>query len=211
MRHQAFASFLSTAELADGAAGPGLQRLAEVADAGQLEHGAVLLDRHVSEVVAPGAFGATPVTARVKLGGARRDYWDEARWIGKPGERTVWVITARNRRPQELRRIGLSDPTGLTHYLPLREPLFGRAPEAAVAVGLSSLQHAQERGAAGGWVDRALDRSRGIGALVAVNDAELFADRVYLVVTHAASAATYEAVLAWGQRGQERGEMTPER
>jgi hypothetical protein len=38
---------------------------------------------------------------------------------------------------------------------------------------------------------------------VAVSD-EVFADRVYLVVNHAASAATYEAVLAWSQRGGER-------
>ena len=206
VRHQAFTSFLSTAELAEGASGPGLPRLAAVADAGRLEHGAVLLDRHVSEVAGPGAraFGATPVTARVKLGGARRDYWDEARWVGKPGERTVWVVTARTRHPQEVRRIGLSDAAGLAHYRPLPQPLFATAPEAAVAVGLSYLLHAQDRGAVGAWVDRALDRSRRIGAIVAVNDDTVFADRVYLVINHAASAATYEAVLAWSQRGDER-------
>jgi hypothetical protein len=44
-----------------------------------------------------------------------------------------------------------------------------------------------------------------MGAIVAVSD-EVFADRVYLVVNHTASAATYEAVfLAWSQRGEERG------
>jgi hypothetical protein len=32
----------------------------------------------------------------------------------------------------------------------------------------------------------------------------VFPDRVYLVVTNAASAATYEAVLAWGARGEGR-------
>jgi hypothetical protein len=205
LRHQAFTSFLSTAELADGAAGPGLEHLADVADAGTLERGAVLVDRHVApaaEAVAR-AFGAVPATARVKLGGARRDYWDEARWYGKPGERTVWVVTARTRRPQEVRRIGLSDATALAHYRPLPQPIFGAAPEAAVAIGLSYLLHAQDHGTVGAWADRTLDRSRGIAAIVGVND-DVSADRVYLVVNHAVRAATYEAVLAWSQRGEDR-------
>jgi hypothetical protein len=206
VHHQAFASFLSTAELADGAAGPGLARLAEVADAGTLERGAVLVDRHVTTATEPvvRAFGATPMTARLKLGGARGDYWDEARWYGKPGERTVWVVTARNRRPQEVRRIGLSDVTALAHYQPLPQPLFGAAPEATIAIGLSYLLWAQDHGTAGAWIDRAIDRGRGIGAIVGVNDDRVFADRVYLVVNHAVSAATYEAVLAWSPRGEER-------
>lgn len=40
--------------------------------------------------------------------------------------------------------------------------------------------------------------------MVAVNDDLVFPDRVYLVVTHAASAATYEALLAWSPRGEDR-------
>jgi hypothetical protein len=205
VRHHAFTSFLSAAELAEGAVGPGLVRLAEIADAGTLERGAVLVDRHVSAVAEPvaRAFGAAPVVGRVKLGGARHDYWDEARWYGKPGERTIWTITTRTRQAQEVRRIGLSEATALAHYRPLPQPLFGTTPEASVSIGLSYLLHAQNQGTVGAWVERALDRSRGIGAIVAVSD-EVFADRVYLVVNHAASAATYEAVLAWSQRGGER-------
>ena len=206
VRHHAFASFLSAAELADGAAGPGLTRLAEMADAGTLEYAAILVDRHVTSALEPvvRGFGATPVTARVKLGGIRRDYWDEARWYGKPGERTVWVVTARNRRPQEVRRIGLSEASALAQYQPVRPPLFGGAPEATVAISLSYLLHAQERSTAAAWVDRALDPSRGIRAVVGVNDDEIFPDRVYVIVTHAVSAATYEAVLAWAERGEDR-------
>jgi len=206
VRHHAFTSFLSTAELAERAVGPGLVRLAEIADAGTLERGAVLVDRHVAAVAEPvaRAFGAMPVVGRVKLGGARHDYWDEARWYGKPGERTIWVVTARTRQAQEVRRVGLSDATGLAQYQPLRQPLFGAAPEATVSIGLGYLLHAQNQGTVGAWVERALDRSRGIGAIVAVSD-EVFADRVYLMVNHAVGAATYEAVLAWSQRGEERG------
>jgi hypothetical protein len=207
LRHDAFASFLSTAELADGVAGPGLIRLAGAADTGELARGVVLYDRHVAAVDAPvaRAFGAAVVEARVKLGGGGRDYWDEARWHGTPGERTVWAISARtNRRPQEVRRVGLSDVTALAQFRPSRPPLFGATPEATVAVPFSYLHRAEERGVAGAYVDRALDRSRGIAAIVAVSDDAVFPDRVYLIVTHAASTATYEAVVAWGGRGEER-------
>ncbi len=206
MRHEAFTSFLSTAELADGATGPGLTRLASAADGGALGRGIVLYDRHIAPVEAPvaRAFGATPVEARVKFGGAGTDYWDEARWYGKPGERTVWRITTRNRRPQEVRRVALSDVTALAQFRPLPTPLFGAVPEAAVSVPFSYLHHAQERGAAGAYLDRTLDRARALSAVVAVNDDLVFPDHVYLVVTHATSAATYEAVLAWGARAEER-------
>jgi hypothetical protein len=204
--HEAFTSFLSAPELRDGAAGPGLARLASVADRGALGRGVVLYDRHLAAVEAPvaRAFGAAPAEARVKLGGAADDAWDEARWYGKPGERTVWAITARHRRPQEVRRIALSDVAALAQFQPSRPALFFARPEAAVAVPFSYLHHAQERGTAGAYVDRTLDPSRALAAIVATNDDAVFPDRVYLVVTHAASAATYEAVLAWDARGGER-------
>lgn len=211
VRHDAFTSFLGIQDLRDGAAGPGLVRLAADADRGTLEYGAVLLDRHVAAVEEPAAraFGAAPAAGRVKLGGIRRDYWDEARWYGKPGERSVWMITARNRRPQEVRRVGLSEPATLAHYQPLRPPLFGARPEPSVAVSLSYLLAAQAQGRLSPWLARAIDSSRGIAAVVGTSDDELFPDRVYLMVTHAASAATYEAVLAWSERGDERQQTRP--
>ena len=190
LRHEAFIAFLSAAELGRGAAGPGLIRLVTTADAGALPWGAALHDRHVAAVPETGsrALGATPVDPRIKLGGARGDPWDEVRWHGKPGERTVWMITARNRRPQEVRRLALSDTTALAHFQPTRPPLFGATPEAAVAV------------TAVAGADRVLDQARGLAAIVGVNDDAEFPDSVYLVVTHAVSAATYEAVLAWASR-----------
>jgi hypothetical protein len=207
LRNDAFTSFLGSGELADGAAGLGLARFAGAADAGDLHRGVVLYDRHVAVLAAreAQAFGATPVEARVKLGGAGRDYWDEARWYGTPGERTVWMIAARHRRPQEVRRLALSDVTALAQFRPVRPPLFGATPQATVSVAFQYLHAAQERGVAGAFVDRTLDGSRALSAIVAVSDDPAFPDRVYLVVTHAATAATYEAVVAWGERALERG------
>ena len=206
LQHDAFTSYLTTAELADGASGPGLMRLAAAADAGDLGGGVVLYDRHLVPAPEPvaRAFGATPVEARVKLGGGERDVWDEARWLGRPGERTVWIVTPRARRAQEVRRVGLSDVAALAQFRPTSPPLLARVPEASVAVPLPYVRSVEERGVAGAYIDRALDRSRGIAALVAVNDDVVFPDRVYLVVTHAVRPATYEAVLAWARRGGER-------
>ena len=209
--HEAFTSFLTSAELMDGAAGPGLIRLADDADAGTLGRGVVLYDRHVAPVPASilKAFDATAVETRIKLGGAGHDFWDEARWYGKPGDRSVWTITTRNRRPQEVRRIGLSDATAIAHFRPALPPLFGATAQGAVVMPLGVLQHAEGRGIRSHALTAGLDPTRAITALVARDDNAAFPDRVYLVVTHAASAATYEALLAWGERAIERGIIEP--
>ena len=206
MRHEAFTSFLSSAELADGATGPGLVRLASVADAGALDRGIVLFDRHVTPVddTAAQSFAATPTAGAVKLASGRRDFWGEARWYGRPGERSVWTLASRNRRPQEVRRVALSGASALAHYRHVAQPLFGAHPEAAVTVGSSYLARLRDYGGAGVYVDGALDGSRCISAVIGVNDDLAFPDRVYFVVNHAASAATYEAVIAWGPRGEDR-------
>jgi hypothetical protein len=207
VRHTAFTSFLAAAELGEGASGPGLLALVDAAAAGALPRGAVLYDRHVAPAPEPVAlaWGATPVAdARVKLGGGGRDFWDDARWYGRPGERTVWVVTARARRPQEIRRLALGADQMLAHFRPLPSPMFGRRLEPATAVGLGYLQHAEQRAEAAAYARRHVDLSRGIAAVVAVNDDLTSPDRAYLVVTHAAGAATYEAVMAWASRGIER-------
>ena len=119
------------------------------------------------------------------------------------------MITSRNRRPQEVRRVGLSDVTGLAQFRPGRPALFGTTPQAALTLPLSVIHQAEGRGATGPSVVRSLDPARAMGVLVARNDDAAFPDRVYLVVTHAVAAATYEAVLAWGERGVERGTIEP--
>jgi hypothetical protein len=150
------------------------------------------------------AWGAAAVDARVKLLDGRRDFWDEIRWYGRPGERSVWVIGARNRRPQAIRRVALSDAAVLAHFRPLAPPLFGARPEAVTASTLRFLQHAEARGTAGAFAARYADLGRGIAMVVGTNDDAVFPDRAWLVVTHASTAATYEAVLSWTGRGGER-------
>lgn len=210
VRHEAFASFLGPAELTDGVAGTGLARLADTADAGELGRGTVIYDRHLAPVSVPAAraFGAVSVEPRVKRS-AGADVWGEARWYGAPGERTVWRITVRNPRPHEVRRIGLSDATAIAQFRPVLPPLFGGRPEAAVVLPLSLVDDGQTRGTAGTLVDLTLDRSRAIAALVGRDDNPTFPDHVYLIVTHAASAATYEAVVAWGERTLARDMIEP--
>jgi uncharacterized protein YcfJ len=208
VRHDAFVSFVSAAELAEGASGAGLDRLAGAADAGDLDRGTILYDRQITPVSAPAAhaFGAARVTPRIRYGGAGRDLWSESRWYGVPGERTVWTLTSRTRRPQEVRRIVLSDRAALAQFGPLSPPLFGAKAAATVTVPLATIDHATAHGSAAALVERTLDQSRAITVLIGRNDDLAFPDRVYAVVTHASSEATYEAVLAWAERIVERGD-----
>ncbi len=205
IRTEAFTSFLSTAELAEHASGPGLMRLADAADAGDLPRGIVLSGRRVAPVSADvaRAFGATTVAARVKLASGR-DQWDEARWYGAPGARTVFLVTAGPRRPEEVQRLALSDVSALAQFRPLTPGLFGARPQATIAVSRTYLERTIEQQTASAWLERALDPSRALASVVAVSDDKVFPDRVYVIVNHATSAATYETVLAWGRRGEER-------
>ena len=66
------------------------------------------------------------------------------------------------------------------------------------------MENAVQRQTAGAWLARVLDPGRAVATVVAVNDDTMFPDRVYVIVNHAASAATYETVLAWGPRGETR-------
>ncbi|HYE92131.1 MAG TPA: hypothetical protein VEA38_13975 [Terriglobales bacterium] len=206
VRDEAFTVYLGAADLSEGGNGPGLLRLTAAADAVGIDRGGLLYDRHPAPLDerATRAWGAAAVTPRVRLLDGRRDLWDEIRWHGRPGERSVWLVGARNRRPQAIRRVALSEGAGLAHRRPLATPVFGGRREAVTAVALSYLSHAEAHGTAGAYVARYLEPGRGISAVVAANDDVVFPDRAYLVVTHAAVPATYEAVLAWAGRGGER-------
>ena len=197
LRDEAFTAY--------GLSAHGLVRLAAAADAGDVR-GGILYDRHPVPVAKETAlaWGATPVEARVRLLDGARDMWDEVRWYGRPGERSVWTVTARNRRPQAIRRVALSDAASLAPFRPLASPLFGGRREAATSVPLGYLSHAEAHGTAGAYAGRYLDLARGIAVVVGANDDAVFPDRAYLVVTHGTTPATYEAVLSWAGRGGER-------
>lgn len=205
LRDEAFTAFLGMADAGQGASGPGVLRLVLAADAGDVR-GGVLYDRHPAPLAeaAAQAWGAVPGPARVKLLDGRADVWDEVRWYGRPGERSVWRITTRNRRPQAVRRVAITARDGLAHYRPLASPIFGGGRDAVAAVSLGYLHHAEAHGTLAQYVARHVDVGRGLALVVGVNDDQVFPDAAYLLVTHPSGPATYEAVLAWTARGGER-------
>lgn len=200
-----FASFLKPGELKDGASGPGLVALEASLDRGEVPTGALLYDRHLQatrEGIAR-AYGGVPVRAAIQPGGWEAQLWDEARWEGKPGEQSVWVIVPTDRRPQELRRLALRGGGPLRQFQPYTIPPNGkRFP--AVSFPLNFLWAQEELGRAwSSYVSPVLDLSDGVGAVVGVNHDRMFADHVYLIVTQGAEPTTYKAVLAWRQRRED--------
>ena len=116
-----FNAFVKPGELADGASGPGLEELMASLDRGDVPRGPLLTDRAfrwASETVAR-AYGAVRVLAEIKPGGEGRPRWDEVRWDGKPGERSVWVVEPSGRgRPQHLYYVVLNATGPARHFIP---------------------------------------------------------------------------------------------
>ncbi|MBI4590129.1 MAG: hypothetical protein HY725_14950 [Candidatus Rokubacteria bacterium] len=199
---ESFASFLKPGEFADGASGPGLNRLEASLDRGEVPKGALLYDRHLQgarEGIAR-AHGGVYVRAEVRQGGWEQELWDEVRWEGKPGEQSVWVVAATTTRTQELSRLALKGVGPLRQFQPYAISA-NSTKLGAVKVPLNFLWAEEERGRV--WqkyVSRVLDLGRGIGAVVGENHNPLFADHVYLIVSQGAEPTTYKAVLVWRRR-----------
>src|SRR5215469_18870670 len=88
-------SFVSPPELVYGASGPGLERVEKGLDSGQIDVGAMPAGRPLVSVAADvaKAWGAVPVPGVLPArGDAGR--WDEVRWQGNPGERSIWMVKA---------------------------------------------------------------------------------------------------------------------
>jgi len=201
-----FASFLKAGELRDGATGPGLDRLEASLDRGDVAQGAVLFDRRV-QPVAEGiarAYGGAPVLPTIKLAGGGSVVWDEVTWDGKPGERSVWLLSPILRNPQELYNAALKGTGPLRRFQPYTVPTNGTR-AAVVTFPLNFLWAQEERGTAWDrYLSRGLDLTGGIGAVVGVNHSTLFPDQVHLVVSQAETPTTYKAVLVWRQRNLDR-------
>lgn len=197
-----FSSFLRRGELADGATGPGLERLQESLDRGEMPKGALLYDRHlqaVRESIAR-AWGGVRIRAEARQGGLDRELWDEVRWEGKPGEQSVWVVAPTTTKNQELHRLALKGPGPLRQFQPYAISVNSTKLD-VVKAPLHYLWVHEERGTA--WTQyasRVLDLRNGIGVVVGVNHNPLFADHVYLIVSQGAEPTTYKAVLVWRRR-----------
>ncbi len=197
-----FMSFLKRGELADGATGPGLERLQESLDRGEMPQSALLYDRPlqaVRESIAR-AWGGVRIRAEARQGGLEQELWDEVRWEGKPGEQSVWVVAPSTTKNQELHRLALKGPGAIRQFLPYTISV-NSAKLDAVKAPLNFLWLHEERGTV--WTQyasRVLDLRNGIGAVVGANHNPLFADHVYLVVSQGAEPTTYKAVLVWRRR-----------
>jgi hypothetical protein len=192
-------AFAKTPELSDGASGPGLDRLEASLDDATIGRGVVLGDRTLrwaSESVAR-AYGTTRVLAEIRAGGDAHPLWDEVRWDGKPGERSVWVVQPSGRgRPERLYRTvlkGDGPARQFMAYIPTRGTR-----SAAVKYPLSFLWAYEERGTI--WpryVSGAIDLREGLGAVVGENFNQSLPDLVYLIVEQGPKPTTYKAVLLW--------------
>jgi hypothetical protein len=202
----AFASFLRPGELKDGASGRGLDRLEASLDGGRVSTGVILFDRRVRPV-SEGlgrAYGGSRVIPEVKPGDEGAGAWDQIVWDGKPGERSVWLVSPTIRSVQELYDTALKGAGPLRHFQPYGFPSNGTR-VTALALPLNFLWFHEERGTAWDkYLSRGLDLKDGIGVVVGVNTDALFPDQVYLIVSQAEQPAIYKAVLVWRERNAER-------
>jgi len=199
MWENGFTAFTKPGELADGASGPGLEALIASLDRGAMPRGPLLGDRTVrwaGEAVAR-AYGAERVRAEIKAGGAEESLWDEVKWSGKPGERTVWVINPNGRGwPQQLYHVVLKAGGAARHFIPYTPPngqkfVVPRFP-------LEFVWFHEERG--GLWdkyLSKTMDLENGMGVVDCANSNPTFPDQVRVVLSQADQPMTYKAVLAW--------------
>jgi hypothetical protein len=198
LRESALYPYAKTAELSDGASGPGLERLEASLDQGAMPHAVLLHDRTLrwsSEAIAR-AYGTVRVLAEITPAGEGKR-WDEVRWEGKPGERSVWmVLPTGSGRPQQLYRVLLKGEGPMRQFMPYVP--VGGSHSAAVKYPLSLLWSYERRGLIWDrYVSRSLDLAEGLGAVVGENFNQAFPDQVYLIVQQGAEPTTYKAVLLW--------------
>lgn len=206
LHEDGFNSMLRRGEQRDAASGPGLDALEARLDRGDFPAGALLYDRHLEPADEARARGWSvgAVQTQVRRGGILGHVWDEVRWEGTPGERSVWVVTPGSRLPQELCRLALRGSGPLRHFVPYTIPRGGR-PVDVVALPLAFLG-AHER--SGSLWDRhvapILELGRGVGVVVGASEDPYAPDQAVIVVVHATEPTTYKAVLAWRKRPADR-------
>ena len=198
-------SFVSPPELVYGASGPGLERVEKELDTGQIGVGAMPAGRplvSVSDDVAK-AWGGVPVHGMLPArGDAGR--WDEVRWQGNPGERSIWMVKGlANARPQSIRRVTLEGMGPIRQYQPYT--YTGKERLAVLLMPQSLIMHYESRGNVWEkWVGNGLSLDGGIAAVVARSNNALSPDSVYLIVQQTAQPTTYRTVVSWSDREIDR-------
>ncbi len=202
---QSLTSFLSYGELNDGATGPGFQRLGAFLNEGSGDRGMIVTQRPLAAVPdsIARAWGGVSVTAPIARGGVV-SYWDEVRWDGKPGERSIWIVKSDGRmRPQSIKHVVLAGTTPLTIEQPYSADCGKiRVPVLRMPIPLMAFQ--ERRGDIWDkYVAKSLDLRHGVGAAVGTNSDAVLPDLAYIIVQQGPDSTTFEVVLAWGSSNAE--------
>src|SRR5262249_57382120 len=113
----------------------------------------------------PGVVGEG-IRADIVRGGVDVGRWDEARWEGKPGERSIWLIKATGSyKPQAVQRMTLeSDGIPVRQYLPYAYTGQSRLP--VIQVPQPLIAFSEDRGNVWSkWIAPGLDLGQGVGAV----------------------------------------------
>jgi hypothetical protein len=196
---QAMMSFLSRGELDDGATGPGFQRLAEHLDQGSGDRGMNVTHRPLNSVPdsIARAWGGVAIQAQIARGGVV-SYWDEVRWDGRPGERSIWIVKPTGREsPQAVTHVVLKGTTPLTLYQPYTAAC-GTSRIPVMQLGIPLIAFQESRGDVWDkYVAKSLNLRHGIGAVVGVNNNAVLANLVYIIVQQGPTPSTFEVVITW--------------
>ena len=196
----ALTSFLSRGELNDGATGPGFQKLEAALDQGSVSRGALITHRPLTAVPSgiARAWGGVTVQAPIARGGVV-SFWDEVRWEGKPGERSIWIVKPSGREdPQSVRHVVLKGTTPLTLYQPYAVAC-GKSRVPVMSLGIPLIAFQESRGDVWDtYVAKNLDLSHGVGAVVGVNNQAVLADLMYIIVEQGSEPTTFVVLITWG-------------
>ena len=198
----ALTSFVTAKDLYYGATGPGLVRLETGLDTGEIDVGAMPPGRSLTSVPESiaRAWGGVAIRAGIARGGIDGGRWDEVRWQGSPGQRSIWVIRPIGaNRPEAVVRVTLQGAGAVRLYPPYART--GAERLAVLQMPLPLIEFYENRGNVWDkWVGKGLDLSQGIGAVVGLNPNSLYPDVLYLIVEQGDRPTTYRSVVSWGNR-----------
>lgn len=198
-------SFLSHGELNDGATGPGFQRIAAGLDQGTLGRGLLITHRPLTSVPdsIARAWGGVAIQAQIARGGVV-SLWDEVRWDGRPGERSIWIVKPNGREdPQSVKHVVLKGTAPLAIYQPYTVAC-GKNRVPVMSLGIPLIGFQESRGDVWDkYVAKNLDLGRGVGAVVGVNNQAVLADLMYIIVEQGPTPTTFEVLITWGTSGSQ--------
>ena len=200
-------SFVSVSELNYGATGPGLQRLETAITNGEIDWGDMPVGRPLTSVPASiaRAWSGAGIRADILRGGVDVSRWDEVRWDGKPGERSIWLIKATGSpRPQSVQRLILEGGAGPVRLYP-PYVFTGGDRLAVLQMPKPLIASSETRGNIWDkWVAKGLDLGQGIGAVVGLSNNVLDSDLVYLIVRQSDQPTSYKVVISWDDSNIDR-------